>query len=232
MNDIEYLSKTERKFLSEHSYPLTLTIDELTKPAIKKNRNHDPRPQNCWVIFRKDYEANKRLQNPDAKKTVKKITKECSLKWKSQSSEVKHFFKILEKIAFEKHKLMYPNYKYKPNNAKRSNYKKFRFREQKKYLSTSPAKSSAIDLNSPQEAIPIDGSSPLTFNSHQEAIPIDGSSPLTFNSHQEAIQIDVSSSSIFNPHQESIQNDGLTSTTIYNQDYTNDFAQNSIDTYI
>ncbi|CAG8559123.1 10754_t:CDS:2 [Ambispora gerdemannii] len=108
---------------------------ELTNPAKKKRNDFDnpPRPQNSWIIFRKDYEAHLRLRNPDVKQKVKHTAKECSLKWKSQPREVKHFFKTLEKIAYENHKHIYPNYKYKPKNAKDLRYKKFIFREQKKY---------------------------------------------------------------------------------------------------
>ncbi|CAG8531100.1 13208_t:CDS:1 [Ambispora gerdemannii] len=148
MNNNEYLTETELQLLNEPPYELTLPIEELTKPAKKKRDDSDkpPRPQNSWIIFRKDCEANLRLRSPYVKQKVKHTAKECSLKWKSQSSEVKHFFKTLEKIAHENHKHMYPNYKYKPKNAKDLNYKKFIFREQKKY----PTKSSTTSVSSQQ----------------------------------------------------------------------------------
>ncbi|CAG8479688.1 1627_t:CDS:2 [Ambispora gerdemannii] len=234
MNDIEYLSETERKLLNKCPYTLTLTIEELTKPAKKIRNNCDkpPRPQNSWIIFRKDFEANIRLRSPGVKQKVKNTANECSLKWKLQSSEVKDFFKILEKMACENHKRIYPNYKYKPKNAKNSNCKELRFREQKKYAFTSSVKFNTTKFNSPQEAMQIDGtSSSLASNSPQEAIQIDGPSFLTFNSPQEAIQIDETSFLTFNSPQEVTQIDGSSSiltttydhqadTTItYNQDY-------------
>ncbi|CAG8618792.1 8729_t:CDS:1 [Ambispora gerdemannii] len=70
--------------------------------------------------------------------------------WRQQSSEVKQFFKILEKIACENHKRIYLNYKYKPRNAKDPNIKKWVFREQKKY--TLPMSSSMSD-NLSQEIV-------------------------------------------------------------------------------
>ncbi|CAG8593357.1 10627_t:CDS:2 [Ambispora gerdemannii] len=128
--------QTERKLLNEPPYDLTLTIEELTKPANKKRDNSDypPRPQNSWIIFRKDYEASLHYCSPNVRQEVKRTTQECSLMWRQLSSEVKHYFKILEKIACENHKRIYPNYKYKPRNAKDSNIKKWVFREQKKYM--------------------------------------------------------------------------------------------------
>ncbi|CAG8452065.1 12834_t:CDS:1 [Ambispora gerdemannii] len=131
-----YLTKIEMQILRQCPYQLTLSIDELTTSAVKKHLNFEnpPRPQNSWIIFRKDYEATlRRRRSPDVKQEVKHTAQECSLKWRQLSSEVKHFFKILEKIACENHKRIYPNYKYKPKNAKNSNCKKFVFREQKKY---------------------------------------------------------------------------------------------------
>ncbi|CAG8615006.1 10089_t:CDS:1 [Ambispora gerdemannii] len=165
MNNNEYLTETERQLLNEPPYDLTLPIEELTKPAKKKRDSSDkpPRPQNSWIIFRKDYEANLRLCSPDVKQKVKHTAKECSLKWKSQPSEVKHFFKTLEKIAYENHKHIYPNYKYKPKNAKDLNYKNFIFREQKKYTT----KSSKTSVSSQQgEASPSFTSLTTQYNSY------------------------------------------------------------------
>ncbi|CAG8469129.1 10955_t:CDS:1 [Ambispora gerdemannii] len=153
MNTYEYLTNTEKQLLSKCSYNLTLAIEELTKPSAKKRDNPDkpPRPQNRWIIFRKDYEANIRLLNPDVKQEVKRTAKGCSLKWKSQSREVKDFFKILEKIACKNHEHIYPNYKYRPKTSKDSSCKKFIFREQK-YPFTSSVKSTSINDHSCQVA--------------------------------------------------------------------------------
>ncbi|CAG8491209.1 9181_t:CDS:1 [Ambispora gerdemannii] len=112
-----YLSETERKLLNECSYDLTLPIEKLTMPS-NKNPNKTPRPQNHWIIFRKDCEANIRLRDPNVKKKIKDTARECSLKWKLQTSEVKHFFRVLEKIARENHKRIFPGYKYKKYKSK------------------------------------------------------------------------------------------------------------------
>ncbi|CAG8566306.1 13583_t:CDS:1 [Ambispora gerdemannii] len=148
MNNYEYLSNTEKELLSRCPYSLTLTIETLTKPSAKKYSNVEPpRPPNCWILFLKDFTAKLHLNSPDIKRNVKDTTKECSLKWKSQPSDVIYFFKILEKIASKNHGHIYPNYKYKPKKTKGSSYKKIIFREQRKYIVTSSAKSSSMNDN-------------------------------------------------------------------------------------
>ncbi|CAG8464759.1 13487_t:CDS:1 [Ambispora gerdemannii] len=180
MNNYEYLTETERQLLNEPPYDLTLTIEELTKPAKKKRDNSDkpPRPQNSWIIFRKDYEANLRLRSPGVKQEIKHTAKECSLMWKSQPSEVKHFFKTLGKMAYENHKHIYPNYKYKPKNAKDLNYKNFIFREQKKYTT----KSSKTSVSSQQgEASPSFTSLITQYNSYNYGNNTDINITTTYN---------------------------------------------------
>ncbi|CAG8459636.1 3618_t:CDS:2 [Ambispora gerdemannii] len=73
MNNNEYLTETERQLLNEPPYDLTLEIEELTKPS-KKNRNNSdklPRPQNSWIIFRRDYQASLRCRSPNVRQEVK-----------------------------------------------------------------------------------------------------------------------------------------------------------------
>ncbi|CAG8636336.1 3547_t:CDS:1 [Ambispora gerdemannii] len=166
MSNYEYLSVTERQLLSKCPYHLTLAIEVLTKPSAKKRGNYDkpPRPQNSWIIFRTDYEANIRQLNPNIRQKVSHTAKECSLKWKLQSREVKNFFKILEKIARKNHEHIYPNYKYKPKNTKDPSCKKFTFREQKKYSFTSSAKFGSRNDNLVEKEAKINPSPFLTNN--------------------------------------------------------------------
>ncbi|CAG8601171.1 3737_t:CDS:1 [Ambispora gerdemannii] len=144
----DYLNHNDLLILSKCPYQLTLSIEELTKPSVKTRGESDkpPRPQNSWIIFRRDYEAHLRLCYQHVKPQVKETAKECSLKWRNLPSEVKHFFKILEKIACKNHQNLYLNYKYKPKNTKDANIKKCIFREQKKYTFASLPISSSPTL--------------------------------------------------------------------------------------
>ncbi|RHZ86970.1 hypothetical protein Glove_41g101 [Diversispora epigaea] len=105
-------------------YQLTLSLDSLLLPA-RRNRknkiNKIPRPQNAWVLFRKDYEANKRIQFPDQLFKMKTVSINAGDEWKIQSYQVKRYFEILSKLALAKHKIIYPDYKYTPKRRSNSN---------------------------------------------------------------------------------------------------------------
>ncbi|CAG8444071.1 8644_t:CDS:1 [Diversispora eburnea] len=66
-------------------YQLTLSLDSLLLLA-RRNRknkiNKIPRPQNAWVLFRKDYEANKRIQFPDQIFKMKTVSINTGDEWK------------------------------------------------------------------------------------------------------------------------------------------------------
>ncbi|RHZ46548.1 hypothetical protein Glove_615g21 [Diversispora epigaea] len=102
-------------------YKLTLSLDSLLLPTRKNRKNKIPRPQNAWVLFRKDYEANKRIQFPDQLFKMKTVSVNAGDEWKIQSSQVKIYFEILSKLARAKHKIMYPDYKYTPKRRSSNN---------------------------------------------------------------------------------------------------------------
>ncbi|CAG8512323.1 1080_t:CDS:2 [Diversispora eburnea] len=89
-------------------------LQDLTRKNRKNKINQISRPQNSWVLFRKDYEANKRNQFPDTLFKMKTVSINAGDVWKNQSSQVKRYFEILLKLALAKHKIMYPDYKYTP----------------------------------------------------------------------------------------------------------------------
>ncbi|CAJ0649117.1 15629_t:CDS:1, partial [Entrophospora sp. SA101] len=127
------LSDEEVKLLQNPPYELTLSFEELISPADntnkpsrkpKKNRPSNsaevastttivvdikiPRPQNAWVLFRKDYEAKQRLRFPEKALKMKNISTDAGEHWRNESMKVKRFFDILSKLAHEKHKSIYP----------------------------------------------------------------------------------------------------------------------------
>ncbi|CAG8669544.1 5102_t:CDS:2 [Ambispora gerdemannii] len=115
---VSTMSEYDKKMLRDPPYKLLLSMDKLLAPAKKTRKNKEdmnsPRQQNKFIIFRKDYEAKLRLLNPNTTYKFQDISKECGAEWRLQPSEVKKYFDLLQRIAFKKHKLMYPNYKYSP----------------------------------------------------------------------------------------------------------------------
>ncbi|RIB18093.1 hypothetical protein C2G38_1893100, partial [Gigaspora rosea] len=77
-----------------------------------------PRPQNSFVLFRKDFEAKYRLLHKDENIFSKKISSLAALSWNKQPPSVRFYFKQLENKALNKHQEMFPNYRYRPNKKK------------------------------------------------------------------------------------------------------------------
>ncbi|CAJ0858769.1 5478_t:CDS:2 [Entrophospora sp. SA101] len=68
-----------------------------------------PKTQNAFLLYRKNYAA--KHKSLESKKDWKTLSKEAGYAWKNESDEVKRYFKILAKLAFEKHNLVYEKHK-------------------------------------------------------------------------------------------------------------------------
>ncbi|CAG8484530.1 11201_t:CDS:1 [Cetraspora pellucida] len=103
-------------------YCLSLPLDTLLAPS-RKSPAHQPRPQNSFLLFRKDYNERIHLLNCNEtnKLSAKMISKNAKLEWNQQSAIVKNFFKVLAKEADKRHKQMFPNYKYQPKSKPKCN---------------------------------------------------------------------------------------------------------------
>ncbi|CAG8567166.1 3095_t:CDS:1 [Paraglomus brasilianum] len=120
---INNLTPTELELFCNPPYTLTISYDILLKPTGKRRKNSNkkslpPRPQNGWILFRRDFESRVRSQCPDVLHTLKEISKMAAESWKSQPEEVKQYFNVLSKLALHKHKVMYPEYIYNPKKFK------------------------------------------------------------------------------------------------------------------
>ncbi|CAG8439117.1 9263_t:CDS:2 [Funneliformis caledonium] len=103
-------------------YVLTLPLEELLVPKLSI-RGKIPRPQNAWMLFRKDFTAGIKLlpMHDNKKLCVQEISSLASKSWKQQPPEVKQFFEILRMAAKETHNLHYPNYRYRPERKLKKN---------------------------------------------------------------------------------------------------------------
>ncbi|RIB21084.1 hypothetical protein C2G38_2177559 [Gigaspora rosea] len=105
-------------------YEFSLNVDDLINPSKtsrrSKNNNNPPRPQNSFLLFRKDFEAKYRSLHKGEKIFAKKVSSLAAENWKEQSPLVKWLFKQLEFEALNKHKEMFPQYRYRPNKKKQS----------------------------------------------------------------------------------------------------------------
>jgi hypothetical protein len=114
------LNEEENLLINDPPYKLTLSLKDLLSPARKtrknKNKSDDkvPRPQNAWVLFRKDYEANQRANFPDKALKMKNVSTDAGEVWRNHPIKVKRYFETLSRLAHAQHKILYPNYKYNP----------------------------------------------------------------------------------------------------------------------
>ncbi|CAG8812165.1 33615_t:CDS:2, partial [Racocetra persica] len=72
---------------------------------------------NSFLLFRKDFEAKYRSLHKGEKIFSPNISSLASQSWSEQPPSVRMFFKQLENKALKKHKDMFPNYQYKPQDA-------------------------------------------------------------------------------------------------------------------
>ncbi|CAG8567914.1 350_t:CDS:1 [Paraglomus brasilianum] len=112
-------------------YNLTLSLDVLLNPTYKGHikqrrcKSHvrqrqplPPRPQNAWILYRRDFEYRLRAQFPTILYTIHDVSKIAGDQWKVQSDVVKEYFCVLSKLAREQHRLAFPDYVYKPKRTK------------------------------------------------------------------------------------------------------------------
>ena len=111
-------------------FKLTLTIEELTNPTtVARNvaRGHTkiPRPQNHFMLYKRDYIARLRAQGVNFKVVrMTEITQQISESWRKECGAVRQFFCILGNIAKEVHKKKYPKYVFRPKRIRNSTKKR------------------------------------------------------------------------------------------------------------
>ncbi|CAG8510794.1 16104_t:CDS:1 [Acaulospora colombiana] len=94
----------------------TLPLDQLLAPC-KKTRGKKgriTRPQNAFILYRKDVQAKIKRDNPNAKfEQVSKIVGEL---WKKETNPRKNNYILLSNLCSLVHQDLFPNYKFKPRS--------------------------------------------------------------------------------------------------------------------
>ena len=107
------LSDEERHMLENPPEIARSTIDHLisfsNKPINEKNKQ--PKKQNSWLIFLKNYGEYLRKSFPNDKFPLNVIVNKASSEWNNlkDTDYTKRYFKILEKVAEENRKYLFEN---------------------------------------------------------------------------------------------------------------------------
>ncbi|CAG8749230.1 12114_t:CDS:2, partial [Racocetra fulgida] len=92
-------SKNYFRFVALEEFLKSLLVDNVyekikNRHEARKNRknkskpeNKIPKPQNAWVLFRKDYEANQRMRFPDKALKIKNVSTNAGDVWRNQPSK-------------------------------------------------------------------------------------------------------------------------------------------------
>ncbi|CAG8631608.1 12896_t:CDS:1 [Funneliformis caledonium] len=117
-------------FVRNNYAPTTLPIKTLISPKPKARRSSIPRPLNSFLIYRRDYQA--RLSK-EAGRKLPIVSKKAGELWRCETDEVRNRYEKIADLAGEFHKILYPNYEYKPNKNKRKRSARPKMTEQDQY---------------------------------------------------------------------------------------------------
>jgi hypothetical protein len=112
----QVINSIEPNIIETISNQVFLPIKELIAPLPKKSRTSKvPRPQNPFVIYRRDTQA--KLMVEKGSKFGSKldfVSRVASKNWKNASSEIRNIYSFLAQLAKKVHEETYPDYVYQP----------------------------------------------------------------------------------------------------------------------
>ncbi|CAB4430173.1 unnamed protein product [Rhizophagus irregularis] len=96
------------------TFPTHIPLEQLLAPC-KKTRGKKgriTRPQNAFILYRKDLQDKIKDENPDA--DFKEISRIAGNRWKHEVDHVKNNYTLLATLGGLVHQDLFPNYKYQP----------------------------------------------------------------------------------------------------------------------
>ncbi|CAJ0754365.1 16541_t:CDS:2 [Entrophospora sp. SA101] len=100
----------------------TLPLHELITPSVNVRTIKNPRPQNSFVIYRRNVQAEiAKEKGTNAAGKLDYVSKYAADKWRQESQEVKDIYGLLANCAKKVHDIMYPGYVYQPKRQATTN---------------------------------------------------------------------------------------------------------------
>src|ERR1051325_1580708 len=98
---------------------VSLPIEMLITPNKTSRRGNTPRPQNSFVIYRRDFMAKlSGIYGPELSSNLPLVSSNASKWWNYESEEIKDIYKLVADMAKEVHRRTYPDYVYKPKKKR------------------------------------------------------------------------------------------------------------------
>ncbi|CAB4495947.1 uncharacterized protein OCT59_021570 [Rhizophagus irregularis] len=111
----QVLSELDPTAYSKILRQVSLPIEKLICPKKKSRKGNIPRPQNSFVIYRRDFMAKVKLNyGHEISSNLPFVSTKAAKWWSSENSEVKNTYQIIADLARKVHIRVYPNYVFKP----------------------------------------------------------------------------------------------------------------------
>ncbi|PKY46012.1 hypothetical protein RhiirA4_444079 [Rhizophagus irregularis] len=236
-NNSSLLNEEENLLINDPPYKLTLSLKDLLSPARKTRKNRSksddkvPRPQNAWVLFRKDYEANQRANFPDKALKMKNVSTDAGEIWRNHPVKVKRYFETLSRLAHAQHKILFPNYKYSPKKKsiiKESIQKDWVFKDSVKHSITLESSTPIVEHDQESSHTDHSDSPPLLNVVISPSSPEESwNSPITINSPSSPSSNFISPSSTITSNDSGLYYSSVTSILTYSEETLTNLSSSS-----
>ncbi|GET04215.1 mating type protein MAT1-1-3 [Rhizophagus clarus] len=125
--DVDSKARSDEDIISESNYVFNLDINELLNNSentrlAERNRKKGikkiPRPQNAFIIYRRNkcIELRSTLEGKNQKS--KDLSKKIAQEWNKEPRQIRELFEALARVSEKIHVEKYKNYKYCPDRSK------------------------------------------------------------------------------------------------------------------
>ncbi|CAG8585906.1 17018_t:CDS:2 [Rhizophagus irregularis] len=103
--------------LSKIEKAIAVPLRQLISPRENRRRRAIPRPQNNFVLYRRNFHAViTKQQGHGVAKNFKLISNEAAKNWSEESNEIKQLYELIADCAKKVHDCTYPQYVYQPKH--------------------------------------------------------------------------------------------------------------------
>jgi len=114
----QVINSIDQEILEKILQVVFLPIKELIAPLPKRshiNKDNIPRPQNSFVIYRKDTQAKLIFENgSQSASRLDHVSRVASENWRNTSEAIRNIYNFLAQLAKKIHQETYPDYVYQP----------------------------------------------------------------------------------------------------------------------